>query len=520
MGMTFCNMNLYNPEKKSYDLEEGLEAVRITEDWDTIIESDDERDFDRISKLAKDLSKSLDTNAVVTIYFDDDIFGLDVFSGGAMKAFYHITYEGTESKNVPHLTNVLDLTSSDSKAFKYLLRQDMYAGDAVSKLSAISGLPFFVDKFIFEHDKKAMIPDKNQVLEEVNAQREKELATTRQKAGSTLLSEMPGMIVYPALGSNDSQDGVVRVVQPSSNWNKADYDHIHCFQIAGDETAALKEIHDYRYPFEEWAPGEDNRLLGRLPDCVLLLNDRECVVREFDKEEEMQAIKEIERIPETALLTNKYEYGVIGAVAPLDLPINPGNLEKLADADVRSNFFLVNNTWARKDNGFIVRMASYHDYKNREHYVVVDIFDEEEKFLRTEMIKIDNDFKFYQLNSDYIYIPEKDQIVFGEYVIDLKEKTLTESVTLPASMSYITRRRSASGQEILVAQSGKNIFVFDMNYQPLGSASVKGATVLRMFDNQDNMYVVTASNILGYGYKSEYKVGDTVSLYKIALLGE
>ena len=59
-----------------------------------------------------------------------------------------------------------------------------------------------------------------------------------------------------------------------------------------------------------------------------------------------------------------------------------------------------------------------------------------------------------------------------------------------------------------------------MDYQTLGSASVKGATVLRMFDDQDNMYVVTASNILGYGYKSEYKVGDTVSLYKIALLGE
>ena len=84
-------------------------------------------------------------------------------------------------------------------------------------------------------------------------------------------------------------------------------------------------------------------------------------------------------------------------------------------------------------------------------------------------------------------------------------------------MNYIVRRKNAEGQDVIVAQSGKNIFVFDMDYQPLASASVKGTIVERFFDDKDNLYVVTTSNILGCGYKSEYKVGDTVSLYKISL---
>lgn len=167
MGTTLCNINLYNPEKKEYDPGEELYVAHIRDGWDTILEEDDERDFDRISKLAATLSKSLNTTAIVTIFFDDDVFGLDVYSDGDVKAFYHSSYGETESEDTQSLVDAMDTDAASAKALHYLLDQDLMACDAVHKFSVLSGLPFYLDKFMFDESDGNYVPDKEQVLKEL-----------------------------------------------------------------------------------------------------------------------------------------------------------------------------------------------------------------------------------------------------------------------------------------------------------------------------------------------------------------
>ena len=64
----------------------------------------------------------------------------------------------------------------------------------------------------------------------------------------------------------------------------------------------------------------------------------------------------------------------------------------------------------------------------------------------------------------------------------------------------------------------KLISAFDMDYQCLLLKSVKGNIITKMIDDEDNLYVITSSNILGFGYSHDFKPKDVVRLYKIPLV--
>ena len=516
MGTTLCNINLYNPEKTVYDAGEDFTVVHVTEDWDTILETDNERDFDRISRLAASLTEALDTNAVVTIYFDDDVFGIDIYASGKMKAFYHNTYEGYESKNISLMLRVLDLDIPTAKAFKYLLKKDMYAADAIHKLSAICRLPFYVDKFMYDNAPDTLIFDIEPVLKEIEAEKAKARRTSKSKNEAELLCSIPGMVVEQLIEYDDAENGIIRVVEPSGDL--IDYSHICCYQVTKALSPSFTKVFEYTYPFDKWAPGEEARVLAKLPDRILLYDNREVVVYEVSDDLMTNKIIETGQIPNAAMPAFKYEPIFRDYVAARDLPVNPGKVVNFAEAALRSNFSPVDYDRVKVENGMIIRLGSCQNYNKREQYLVVDFFNEDKNLIKSYFIPIDYSLEFYKLHSDYCYIEEKQQIIFGEHIIDLENRTFTVSDTLPASMRYITRRTLKSGQDVLVIQSGKNIMVFDMDYNPISSTSVKEQIVSKMFDDEDNIYVVTSSNILALGFKYDYTPGDTVSLYRIPLL--
>ena len=516
MGTTLCNINLYNPDKTEYNAGENFTIVNVTEDWDTILETDDERDFDRISKLAATLSGALDTNAIVTIYFDDDVFGIDVYARGKMKAFYHNTYDGYESKNVSLMLRVLDLDIQSAKAFRYLLKKDMYAADAIHKLSAICRLPFYVDKFMYDHAPDNLISDMEPVLKEIEAEKAKAGRTSKSKNEAELICSIPGMAVDHLFDYDDAKNGIIRVVEPSGDL--IDYSHICCYQVTNEPSPSFSKVFEYSYPFDKWAPGEAARVLAKLPDRILLYDNREVVVYEVFDDLMTDRIIETGQIPDNLLPAFKYEPIARDYVAASELPVNPGKVVNFAEAALRSSFSPVHYDKVKIEDGLIIRLGACHDFNKREQYLVVDFFNEDKKLIKTYLIPIDYSLEFYKLHSDYCYIEEKQQIIFGEYIIDLENRTFTVSDTLPANIGYITRRTLKNGQEVLVIQSGKNIMVFDMDYNPISVASIKGQIVAKMFDHEDNLYLVTSSNILALGFKYDYTPGDCISLYRIPLL--
>jgi hypothetical protein len=270
--------------------------------------------------------------------------------------------------------------------------------------------------------------------------------------------------------------------------------------------------------FEKWAPGEQSRALVQFPDMLAVYNDWGCIVHQFCEEDEIAEVESIGAIPIDRYNSIKYEGLAKKGINPMELPFNPGKLELLEGVDPGSSFFDTCNTFVKIDNGYMIHMGAYVDYANRKQYIVVDFFRDTRDYLKTYIIPIEYDFKFYSITSDYCYIEEKQEIIIGEHIINLKDKTFMVSDTLPAKAQHIICRKLHNGKEVLQIQSSKNILVFDMDYQLLLSKSVKGNIITKMIDDEDNLYVITSSNILGLEYSHDFKPKDVVRLYKIPLV--
>lgn len=94
MGTKLCNLNIYNPEKKAYELEAGYSVVHIADGWDTILEEEMVLNYNKMARIARRLSKELDSPAITVNYFDDDVFMLDIYKDGK-KAAYQFIEPGT-----------------------------------------------------------------------------------------------------------------------------------------------------------------------------------------------------------------------------------------------------------------------------------------------------------------------------------------------------------------------------------------------------------------------------------------
>ena len=101
MGTKLCNLHIYNPDRREYSVASAYSVVRIAEDWDTIYENEQELNYNKMAKLAKDISKELNAPVISVNYFDDDVFELNVIVAGKKEAYYCVNYNGIFSKKIP-----------------------------------------------------------------------------------------------------------------------------------------------------------------------------------------------------------------------------------------------------------------------------------------------------------------------------------------------------------------------------------------------------------------------------------
>ena len=154
MGTKLCNLHIYNPDKRAYSVAPGYSVVRVADGWDTVYEDEMTLNFNKLAKMARDLSKELNTPVISVNYFDDDVFELNVNVKGKKAAFYSINYGRVFSKKVPVMVDALRLDDKDAKAFRYLVKKEMTAPEAIDSISAICGLPLYSDMLIYKEKSK------------------------------------------------------------------------------------------------------------------------------------------------------------------------------------------------------------------------------------------------------------------------------------------------------------------------------------------------------------------------------
>ena len=193
MGAKFFNLHIYNPDRREYSVTPGYSVVRIAEGWDTIYEEEPVLNFNKLAKLARDLSKELNKPVISVTYFDDGVFELNVTEDGKKTAYYLVKYSGTFSKKVQIVIDALRLDDKDAKAFKYLIRRTLTAQEAIYMISGICGLPLYSDMVMYKEMPDKLIPDKETVLEGIKKEKAKNKISSVK---AELLQEFPGAAVY------------------------------------------------------------------------------------------------------------------------------------------------------------------------------------------------------------------------------------------------------------------------------------------------------------------------------------
>ena len=308
MGTKLCNLNIYNPEKRSYTLDSDYTVVHIAEGWDTVLEVESNMDFKKIEKAAKTISKEIGEPVIVVIYFDDDIFELHATIDGKTAGFYRIN-QGTYSKGVPKLIEALRLDDSNAKAFRYLVKKEMDAYEAISNISAISGLPLFADMILYNEARDELIPDKAEVLDMIKQEKKKNKIKSSKPE---LLMELPGAIVEHHIDVIDGR--IIKTVEPDTDG--IDYGKIHCYQVIPGSEPTLKRIHDNIIPFTEITdcPADTNiwvmyhKASEFRPNGEVLFLQPPCFSPyETDDKDDISAIKMMFRVPEEKYIADAYE---------------------------------------------------------------------------------------------------------------------------------------------------------------------------------------------------------------------
>lgn len=169
MGMSLCNLQIYNPERKEYKIKEGYILSHVVEGWDTVMECDGKYDLYRLARLARELSSELNTPVVSVYYFDDDEFELTSTVDGKKAASFSLGHLGRSSKKLSDLIQSLRLDDKDAKVFRYLTRKDMYADEAIGEFSAVCNLPFYLypEMKTFDQIPAELIENKKRILDEI-----------------------------------------------------------------------------------------------------------------------------------------------------------------------------------------------------------------------------------------------------------------------------------------------------------------------------------------------------------------
>ena len=120
MGTTFTNLQIKTCDQNI--LEEQLTSefyyLQTAEEWYTVLEKDGEHDFDRMTKLGQQLSKTTEAPVLLVHYFDDDVFELHLLNKGNKLGSYQtdlILLEEALGENIRDSNIIKDMSVEERR---------------------------------------------------------------------------------------------------------------------------------------------------------------------------------------------------------------------------------------------------------------------------------------------------------------------------------------------------------------------------------------------------------------------
>ncbi len=520
VGTKLCNLNIYNPEKKPYELEAGYSVVHIADGWDTILEDEMVLNYNKMARIARKFSKELNSPAITVNYFDDDVFILDITKDGKKAAYHVVKYDNSFSKKIPIIIEALRLDDKDAKVFKHIMRNEKEASKAIDKLSAICGIPFYVDMMIFKETKGPFISDKAAVIEEINSKKKK-YKNKSQKA--ELLEEFPGAVVkyYTIPSNSDNYSGIIRTVEPDED--ELDYGKVHCYQVADGAVPTLRKVHDYYIPIHEYTKKPKNTNVCINKDDHLIGATLHMTEPPFwglyvtSDKDTINKILGSGIIPEENLSNSTYYFA--DEASKVDMELFPKEPNKGLAESVQKDDKHVHYTALaiKKNNDVIIRIGTYFEKSSGkfEAFARFDFWNEDHVFIETKLVPIEYGVNFPFIGSDFTYIKEKQEIVYGHCIYNLKEKTVTKNLQFPEKNTFI-EKRVINGKKCLIVGTSRYIQIYDYDLNLLNAYSLFGKYIKWFYDDEDNMYVITSSMIHGTESRG-MNAKDKVRMYKIEL---
>lgn len=520
VGTKLCNLNIYNPEKKAYELEAGYSVVHIADGWDTILEDEMVLNYNKMARIARRLSKELDSPAITVNYFDDDVFMLDIYKDGKKAAYHVVKYDKYFSKKIPIIIDALRLDDKDAKIFKHIMRNEKEPPKAIDKLSAICGIPFYVDMMILKETKGPFIPDKAAVIEEIKS---KKIKYKNKSQKAELLKEFPGAVVkyYTIPSNSDNYTGIIRTVEPDED--ELDYEKVHCYQVTDGQVPTLKKVYDFIIPFHEYTkkPKDTNvcTMMHGSYDCgslhlteppfwgLYMTSDRDTIKKIFSPG----------IIPEENLSNSTYCFPDKKSIVDDKRLLQEPNKELLESVDKEGKYAHYYFRGIKKIDDVIVRVSEYSESSigKFQIYARFDFWKDNLEYIETVLVPITMDLGFIYFRSDFTYIKEKQEIVYGHCIFYLKEKTVGKNLQFAEKNTFIDKR-TINGKNYLIVGTSKYIHIYDYDLNLLKAYSLFGKYIEWFYDDEDNMYVITSSMIHGTESRG-MNAKDKVRMYKIEL---
>lgn len=155
------------------------------------------------------------------------------------------------------------------------------------------------------------------------------------------------------------------------------------------------------------------------------------------------------------------------------------------------------------------------EFRDHERILCVDFYDLQ--YSPTGRITIKFDWSMPPLTDSYVYLKERDIIVIGRYIIDLRAQDIQLCNSLPKAYTSIISAPTASGDTRLIMIDSSSIFLYDLDMQLTSSCRLKGKINSYYTDDAGHAFFITADNDVfmdTYGF-NDLKASDRIRLYKI-----
>ncbi|WP_022766111.1 hypothetical protein [Butyrivibrio sp. XPD2006] len=542
MGTKLSNINLYNPYGAEYVLEKGFCSKNIVEGWDTILNDGEGYDFLGMLKQAKKLSKELGTTAVYTNYFDDSELVFEIYINGSRKAYYQTDGGMSVKKGIPTMVKALLLDNASAKVFRMLMGTDMDAAESIGRISALSGLPLYLDGFMYnEQNGNVSIPDKDALLKELSKAKKAEKPDKTIKKTPEVLQEIKG------IRCGGRYYNCFTTIEPEED-GSVDYGHGHVYQLIQGPEPRFEKCHEYRYDLVKLSgarhargircvPKRDNRAEDIcIYDYVETQYTKWCDNVEKYKNEMFPSKDTLAPLVNEILTyadlprrltpkgyaefwrdrTKYYSTDLTGEVVAEDQVEYHPDYEDFSKENV---LYVEFGSRLYPTDNYLIRLGGEIDSRTARHAIRVDFFDYDGNLKNTIRIPKTVSIDFNSMFGEYTFIEEKNVIIANGYCIDLDKKEYRPignlDTKLKRKFSTCIVTKDSTGKDLILIFAEKTIYVLDMDLNILYSVSCGGIIISYWQDGKGNLFLITSKYHWTMPYN--YKADSVIKLQKFQL---